>query len=277
MKLKKFIYIIPCILIAETLTAPAMNTNASGNPVLKLRANGQEKYKAVAGETVCVTYEISGGSEWSTSGIHFNYDSRLTPEGSEGDGSIYYFNGEAVESLMLNVFSRTGEDINNNIVKNNPDVPDISPYVSRQQNCVFVTTFSDKNIGKDGVVIGINMIVPDDAQVGDEYKCNFWFLDTDQFTDCEQDSSMQKYAFSNYQDCSIVVGLSPTLRGDANNDNSVDIADVVAIASYVSDSETNQLSEQGIANADVHASGNGINANDALAVQQYIADILTEL
>ncbi len=277
MKLKKFIYIIPCILIAESLTAPSMNTNASGNPVLKLRANGQEKYTALAGETVHISYEISGGSEWSTSGVHFNYDARLIPDG-EGDGIIYYSDGDAVnEMIMLNVYSRTGEDINNNIVTNNPDVPDISPYVSRQQNCIFVTTFSCTNSGKDGTVIEINMTVPEDAQAGDEYKCNFWFLDTDQFTDCEQDLSMQEYAFSNYQDCSIVVGLSPTLRGDANNDNSVDIADVVAIASYVSDSETNQLSEQGIANADVHASGNGINANDALAVQQYIADILTEL
>ena len=87
---------------------------------------------------------------------------------------------------------------------------------------------------------------------------------------------MQEHAFKTSQDCSIVVGLSPTLMGDANNDNSVDIADVVAIASYVSDSKTNSLSEQEIANADVHSRGNGIDASDALAVQQYIAGTITE-
>lgn len=276
MKLKKLIYIIPLIVATEAVVFPELDTNASGSPVLRLRANGNERYKAVAGETVRISYEISGKSEWSTFGIHFNYDARLIPDG-EDDGSVYYSSGDAVSDMfMFNVYSRTGEDINNHIVKDNPHVPDISPYVSRQQNCIFVTAFSDKDTGKDGTVIEINMTVPDDAQAGDEYKINFWFLDTDQFTDCENNLSMQEHAFKTSQDCSIVVGLSPTLMGDANNDNSVDIADVVAIASYVSDSKTNPLSEQGIANADVHSRGNGINASDALAVQQYIAGTITE-
>lgn len=276
MKLKNFIYIIPFIIATESVAFPELNTNASGSPFLRLRANGQERYTAVAGETVRISYEISGKSEWSTFGIHFNYDARLIPDG-EDDGSVYYSSGDAISDVyMFNVYSRTGEDINNNIVKDNPYVPDISPYVSRQQNCIFVTAFSAENSGKDGTVIEINMTVPDDAQPDDEYKINFWFLDTDQFTDCENNLSMQEHAFKTSQDCSIVVGLSPSLMGDANNDNSVDIADVVAIASYVSDSKTNTLSEQGIANADVHSRGNGINASDALAVQQYIAGIIKE-
>ena len=276
MKLKKLIYIIPLIVATEAIVFPELNTQASGSPVLRLRANGQERYKAVAGETVRISYEISGKSEWSTFGIHFNYDAKLIPDG-EDDGSVYYSSGDAVSDInTCSVYSRTGEDINSHIVKDNPHVPDISPYVSRQQNCIFVAAFSDKDTGKDGTVIEINMTVPDDAQAGDEYKINFWFLDTDQFTDCENNLSMQEHAFKTSQDCSIVVGLSPTLMGDANNDNSVDIADVVAIASYVSDSKTNSLSEQGIANADVHSRGNGIDASDALAVQQYIAGTITE-
>ncbi|HAP79734.1 MAG TPA: silent information regulator protein Sir2 [Ruminococcus sp.] len=66
------------------------------------------------------------------------------------------------------------------------------------------------------------------------------------------------------------------VKGDANNDNSVDIADVVAIAAYVSDPKTNALTAQGIANADVQGD-NGINATDALTVQQYLAGIIKEL
>ena len=58
---------------------------------------------------------------------------------------------------------------------------------------------------------------------------------------------------------------------------SVDIADVVAIASYVSNSEKNPLESQGMINGDVQGNGNGINANDALAVQQFLANIITEL
>ena len=70
---------------------------------------------------------------------------------------------------------------------------------------------------------------------------------------------------------------SNILWGDANCDNSIDIADVVAVASYVSDSQKNALSGQGIINADVHANGDGISANDALAVQQYLANKITAL
>ena len=66
------------------------------------------------------------------------------------------------------------------------------------------------------------------------------------------------------------------VKGDANTDGSVDIADVVAIAAYVSDPKTNALTAQGIANADVQGD-NGINATDALTVQQYLAGIIKKL
>lgn len=69
---------------------------------------------------------------------------------------------------------------------------------------------------------------------------------------------------------------SGILKGDANCDGSVDIADAVATASYVGDSEKNKLSEQGLINGDVQGNGNGINANDALAIQQYLANIIKE-
>lgn len=67
------------------------------------------------------------------------------------------------------------------------------------------------------------------------------------------------------------------IKGDANGDSSVDIADVVAIASYVGDSKTNILSDEAIICADVHNTGNGITADDALMIQQFIANIITEL
>ncbi|MGN0676379.1 MAG: glycosyl hydrolase [Ruminococcus sp.] len=70
---------------------------------------------------------------------------------------------------------------------------------------------------------------------------------------------------------------SKTLKGDANLDGSVDIADAVALASYVGDSEKNKLEPQGIINGDVQAVGNGVNANDALTIQQYLANIVKEL
>ncbi|MDE5945794.1 MAG: glycoside hydrolase family 9 protein [Oscillospiraceae bacterium] len=70
---------------------------------------------------------------------------------------------------------------------------------------------------------------------------------------------------------------SSIIWGDANNDGTVDVADVVAVASYVGDSKSNPLKQQGLKNADVHSNGNGITADDALTIQQYLAKIIKTL
>ena len=70
---------------------------------------------------------------------------------------------------------------------------------------------------------------------------------------------------------------SDVLYGDANGDDSVDVADVVAVAAYVGSPAENKLLEKGLANADVQGNGDGITANDALAIQQYLANIIKSL
>lgn len=67
------------------------------------------------------------------------------------------------------------------------------------------------------------------------------------------------------------------LWGDANTDGAVDIADAVCVASYVGDSKNNGLSAKGLANADVQSNGNGVNASDALAIQQFLAGTVKSL
>ena len=83
-----------------------------------------------------------------------------------------------------------------------------------------------------------------------------------------------------------IIGAEPSTKpsdsakafaGDANLDGIVDIADAVAVASYVGDSKLNALESQGLINADVQGDGNGVNANDALMIQQYLAGIISEL
>ncbi len=62
------------------------------------------------------------------------------------------------------------------------------------------------------------------------------------------------------------------IAGDANGDTIVTIADVVAISSFVGDSEKNPIDdEQLVKNADVHNIGDGLTANDVLMIQQYLA------
>lgn len=277
MKFKKIISALSLCTLGFQITAYPLNANASGKPVLRLKVNNSEEYIASAGEKVTFTYEIDGNCEWSTSGIHFNYDARLTPDG-DGEGNIYFSTGDAISEMsMLKVYHRTGIDINSNIASANSGVPDISPFVSPEQNCVFVTTFSSVNSEKNGTVISIDFTVPEDAQDGDKYNFNFWFLKSDMFTDVDKDESMQEYAFTAPRNCSITVGNISKLKGDANLDETVDIADIVAVASYVGNPENNILSEQGILNADVHSRGNGLNADDALCIQQYLAKIIDNL
>ena len=61
-----------------------------------------------------------------------------------------------------------------------------------------------------------------------------------------------------------------TLYGDANCDSNVDISDAVLIKCFLINSKKYSLSAQGKKNADVQGNGNGINAQDAVAIQKYI-------
>ena len=67
------------------------------------------------------------------------------------------------------------------------------------------------------------------------------------------------------------------LWGDVNTDGKVEIADVVAAAAFVGDSDNNPLGLQGLVNGDVQNNGDGITAGDILAIQQYLANIVTAL
>jgi len=68
-----------------------------------------------------------------------------------------------------------------------------------------------------------------------------------------------------------------TVKGDVTGDGTVDIADVVAAASYVGDNTQNKLSNDAIIAGDVHNTGDGLTGNDVLMIQQYLAKIITEL
>jgi hypothetical protein len=91
-------------------------------------------------------------------------------------------------------------------------------------------------------------------------------------------------------DGSVTVGkeptsLSVTLRGDANNDGGVDMADIVLIMQSLANpnkyglkgSETSHITEQGLANADVANTGDGVTAGDALKIQNWLLKTISEL
>jgi len=92
-----------------------------------------------------------------------------------------------------------------------------------------------------------------------------------------KNSMAEEYARMFDRKFSVIGESVSTLAGDATLDGKIDSADVVAVASYAGNPEKNPLDVQGIKNADVHNTGDGLTANDALTIQQYLAKIITKI
>ena len=74
----------------------------------------------------------------------------------------------------------------------------------------------------------------------------------------------------------IAKDVTTTLCGDANCDGQVDISDSIAILQHLGNKDKYQLSETGMANADVD--GNAVvTANDARCIQMFVAGLLPDL
>ena len=77
--------------------------------------------------------------------------------------------------------------------------------------------------------------------------------------------------------------LQPTMLGDANNDEQLDLSDAVIIMQALANpnkygvdgSDRHRISAQGWTNADVHNRGNGVTSNDALAIQKKLLGLIS--
>ena len=75
------------------------------------------------------------------------------------------------------------------------------------------------------------------------------------------------------------------LWGDANCDGKVDLSDAVMILQSISNpdkygvngSSESHITAQGVLNGDVYANGTGLTPQDALSIQKYVAELITEL
>jgi hypothetical protein len=54
----------------------------------------------------------------------------------------------------------------------------------------------------------------------------------------------------------------------------VDIADIAIVKCYLINSEKYSMTSKGLKNADVQGNENGINVNDAIAIQKYVLGII---
>ena len=70
---------------------------------------------------------------------------------------------------------------------------------------------------------------------------------------------------------------SETVYGDANCDGDVLVNDAVLVMAYATNSEECTISEQGLLNADVYQSGDGVAVTDAAAIQKYLTKLIASL
>jgi len=68
-----------------------------------------------------------------------------------------------------------------------------------------------------------------------------------------------------------------TLWGDANCDKAVDVSDAVIIMQSIANPSKYKLTDEGKANGDVNKNGDGITGADALSIQKYKLNLITEL
>ncbi len=196
---------------------------------------------AVPGESVVLKISVDS-SQWSSTGIHVNYDKSL--ELVEADYSA---------------------GVKNNLAANTP--------VQYENGCFFATSGETTTDSREYAYLMLK--VPDDAQAGDFYSVSVGYQNGDMFEANSSDESgrlMTAYLFTNgiVNGGINIVSSEKIFYGDADESGELNIADAVSIISYIADSKRYPLTADGMNNSDVYNRGDGISTADALAIQNYL-------
>lgn len=95
---------------------------------------------------------------------------------------------------------------------------------------------------------------------------------------CKDDSTLESESLSYERKTEILAEIeSKTVYGDANCDGKVDIADAALILQFLTNKDEYQITNQGMINADCCNPGDGLTAEDSLAVQKLDAHEIESL
>ena len=280
MKLKKMASGLVSVLVLSCSALSVMSASGAEGTV-KISASQET---AFAGGQFTVEVSLSDIPETGIQGADFAvaYDSSIVSIDKVEIGSLAQTGADEVDNIPeLPAFMSSISKEKSAVLVSFAVADSDSKYYMQGEGVMFTITGTVLENAPDGSVAEFN-IVPNPRKIngsGTAEDNNKIWLGYDADTNPDDDVTNYIYYDSSVSNGSVTVsgGASDGLRGDANLDGSVDIADVVAIASYVSDSVQNPLKSQGMINSDVQCEENGMNANDALAVQQYLANIITVL
>ena len=207
---------------------------------------------------------------------YFDIDASEFNNQKAGVYNIYVTNtyGEPVtESFQVKVIGN----------ENNNDGID---YEERNESSLYIRKEPDKtvyNIGEELDLTG------GEAEAAGMYNGAYWDttsfqpLDSEHFKIDASEFDNQKegvytiYVTNTYGEPvteSFEVEVVEVIYGDANVDGVVDIADIAIVKCYLINSEKYSMTSKGLKNADVQGNENGINVNDAIAIQKYVLGMI---
>ncbi len=143
---------------------------------------------------VTISVDNADGA-WAICGLHITFPDELkikkeTPDDPESH-DVDYVRGDSCQSFQSDSMEWFGE------------MPD--DLKGENKGMVFFAAFSTENRGENGNIVTYFFDIPEDAEPGTKYPIDFYFYDSDQFTNKDIDEAMEKYAFTHWQNGSITV------------------------------------------------------------------------
>lgn len=180
----------------EAPTEPATKKDSMAD--VEAAADGPRLYvgdtTAKAGEMAEVTlYVENADMQWNMCGIHLTFPDVLEVDMMDVEQRlIKYSRGNASTYSTASVGMLW--------VNNLPEA-----LTSQNLGSLFFTEVFDGDHGLDGDIVTFYLKVPEDAESGTVYPIGFFYLEGDKFINKNNDYSLQKYAFENWEAGSITV------------------------------------------------------------------------
>ena len=152
------------------------------------------KTTAKPGEIADVTLSVSGVDKaWSMCGLHIVYPDVLECQMfNEEERLVKVKKGDAVAYASGSIAMLWKDNLTEDMIAN-------------KQKSVFFTAVLDQNHGLDGDICTYCFKVPEDAVPGTVYPIDYYYCETDMFSNYDKDPSFDKYAFDHWQGGSITV------------------------------------------------------------------------
>lgn len=241
------------------------------------------------------TVQISVGSANAEPGAKFTVDVSLADipaTGIQGCEFSVEFDSSliTVDSVTAGALADTGAD---EADASSSLIPIFDSIINNEEgvvNLMWSTSLSDSTywLNGEGVFCTITGTVSADAASGTTADLKIAATKHETYPGSGTVNTVIKAGYMNSDNTAVnyavqtadgAVAIGSALKGDANCDGSVDVSDAVFILQAIADPSNDEFARtaQGEINADCRNAGNGVDAEDALAILEFKANIIPEL